>query len=163
MPPGILFPTDRDEPLALTQFEALEDYQRAVGRYVESVPIGQDGLAFFCHDEAKLFSAPMNIRATLLWWLLTPAARAIDSLAGPVVLVGPTSRSGTARGVPESIRQLLLAHTGSRYAVEIRVADNAQWERNKAGFGDYFVAAKFAIDLLLHHPYVEDIRVATSP
>lgn len=157
---GILFPVDRSEPLVPMQFNELDDYYRVVGGYIEAVRVGQEGLAFLGHDEGKLIGSPINPRATLLWWLLTPEARGVDCINGPVVLIGPDGPNDTTEDVPEDIRKLMFPHaTGASYVLDVKVAGSTKWHRNDSSFGDFFEAAQFAMDLVRLQPEVDDVRV----
>jgi len=158
MSQGILIPLDEGQPLALHDYDSLEDYQAVVGGYVESIPIGWLGMALFVHDEAKIIGLGINRRATLLWWLSTPAARHRDLIAGDVVLVGRAGPNGTIRNVP-SAAQLLFA---SAPAVEAAVEGTGKWHREDESFADYFEAAHWALDLLGRRREVTDVRVIAS-
>lgn len=160
MPTGIYFPLDERKPLALHEYDALEDYQAAVGGYVESIDAGERGMSFFANDEAKLIGLGINRRATIFWWLYLAAYDQRDFLAGDVVLVGPTHPSGSTLSVPRSIQQLLF--TPSTFAVEVRVMGSNKWHRNPAGFDDYFEAGSWALDLSIRRQEVEKVRVIAA-
>ncbi|WP_157559810.1 DUF3846 domain-containing protein [Nocardioides sp. Soil777] len=149
MPLGISFPLDEREPRVLMRFDSLQDYQRAVGGYVEAISVGLDGMAFLGHDEAKLMGTPMNRRATLFWWLHQPPARQVDCINGPAVLIGPDTEDGETRDVPKSTWMLLFS-TGKTFGVELQVVDSPKWHRNEADFDDFFEAALWAIELCMH-------------
>lgn len=159
MSEGILIPRDEGQPLTSRDYGTLEDYQHAVGGYVEVVRTDWLGMAFFVHDEAKLIGLGLNRRATLLWWLTTPSARRRDLLAGDVVLVGRPTLSGATRDVPTAAHHLLFAPT---LAVEVAVKGTTRWHREDEGFGDYFEAAHWALDLLSRRREVVDIRVVPT-
>ena len=160
MPTGIHFPLDERHPLALREYDTLEDYQAAVGGYVEPIDAGERGMSFFANDEAKLIGLGINRRATIFWWLHLSPARQRDFLAGDVVLVGPTHPSGATLSVPRSIQRLLF--TPSTFAVEVRVTGSSKWHRNPADFEDYFEAGGWALDLSIRRREVEQIRVITA-
>lgn len=160
MPTGIHFPLDERQPLALREYNALEDYQAAVGGYVESIGAGEGGMSFFANDEAKLIGLGINRRATIFWWLHLAASYQRDFIAGDVVLVGPTHPSGSTLSVPRSIQQLLF--TPSTFAVEVRVMGSNKWHRNASGFEDYFEAGGWALDLSIRRREVEKVRVVAA-
>lgn len=160
MPTGIYFPLDEQQPLALREYFSLEDFQAAVGGYVESIDAGEGGMSFFAHDEAKLMGLGINRRATIFWWLHQSPACQRDFLAGDVVLVGPAHPNGATLNVPRTIQRLLFA--SSAFAVEVRVAGSNRWHRSEADFTDYFEAGGWALDLRLRRREVEAIRVITA-
>ncbi|MEP9385203.1 DUF3846 domain-containing protein [Nocardioides cheoyonin] len=158
MPLGILIPLDEREPLVLMRFDKLEDYQRAVGGYIEAIDVGRDGMTLFAHDEAKLVGTPINMRATLLWWLNLPPARGVDWINGPAVLVGPTDQEGRTQDVPETVRKLLFP-VGTRFAVEVSVTGSSRWHREDVSFDDLFTAAEWGLQLTMRRREIEDLRV----
>lgn len=160
MPIGIYFPLDERQPLALREYTSLEDYQSAVGGYIESIDAGEGGTSFFAHDEAKLIGIGINRRATIFWWLHLPPAGQRDFLAGDIVLVGPAHPNGNTLNVPQSIQSLLF--TPSAFAVEVRVTGSDKWHRSDEDFDDYFAAGGWALDLRLRRREVEAIRVITA-
>lgn len=143
MPQGILFPLDQREPLSLHEYTSLGDYQRAVGGYIEGISTGGRGLSFLANDNAKLTGEPVNRRATLFWWLHTPAVRHHDLLCGAVVLIGPADRRGAIRSVPDRIRQLLFTHTA--LAVQVRAPGHSRWHQAPPACEDYFEAAAWGL------------------
>ncbi|MGY0386392.1 DUF3846 domain-containing protein [Nocardioides sp. WG-D5] len=158
MPDGILFPLDEREPVVLVRFDELQDYQRAVGGEVEAIPVDIDGSSFFVDAEAKFIGMPMNVRATLFWWLNLPSARGADYINGPAVLVGPADRNGETLDVPEETRKLLLA-AGTSFAVEVKVTGSSKWYREDIDFADFFGATIWGLQLKMHRREIDDLRV----
>lgn len=105
---GILIPADERRPLALQDFPSLEDYQLAVGGWIEGVPAGDDGTSIFANTEGKHVGLPINRRASIHWLLQFHGRATNDRLFGDVVLVGPADEEGETLGVPESLLLLLF-------------------------------------------------------
>lgn len=156
MSKGIVFPLDERQPLALKEFGSFEEYQSAVGGYVEAISVGSR-MAFYVHDEAKLVGLGINRRATLLWWLHTPSARDRDFIAGDAVLIGSDRRQGDGTDVPGHIAELLLDSTD--FALDVRVVGERKWFRNPTDFNDYFEAVTWTLDLATHRREVEGVRI----
>lgn len=155
---GIVFPQDEDLPLLARDFDALADYQSAVGGYVETVAVGALDVTFFVNEEAKLFRLDINHRATLFWWLHMPGARHRDYIAGDAVLVGPANDVGETLGVPEPMRITLLESCA--FAVEMKITGlEDTWHRNTAAHDEYFTAAAWALSLAERWRQVEAVRV----
>jgi len=101
MPKGIYIPADQEAPLERRDLAGLEDYQAAVGGYIEAVDLPEAGATLFVNEEGLLRKLLFNPRATFLWWFWVPAARHKAMLVGDAILVGssdsaatrPTSRS----------------------------------------------------------------------
>lgn len=157
MPTGIYFPSDDQLAVSWQEYETLQDYQSAVGGYIEAIPVGVEDLSFFGNEEAKLIGLPINRRATLFWWLHTPAARRQDVLAGDVVLVGSTDEGGETLDVPDDIQCLLLMNLS--YAVEFIGVGATCWHRSPLVFKDYFEASAWALDLAQRRNQVGQVRV----
>jgi hypothetical protein len=156
---GIAFPLDERQQLSLGDYSTLEDYQAAVGGYVEAIScIGQEGLSFFANDEAKLIGLGINRRATLFWWLTLPPGLRCDFISGDAVLVGPTDGEGQTLNVPESIQHALF--TATSYRLEVKVQGSARWHHAQEIFEDYFEALSWALDLANRRKEVERVRVA---
>lgn len=154
---GILIPAGEDRPLVLQDFTSLDDYQRAVGGWIEGIPTGQDRSCFFGNSEAKLLGLEYNRRATIHWSLQLYPLPIIDVICGDVVLVGPADDYGETLNVTESLR-LLLFET-STYAVEMKPRGATRWLRVPQVFDDYFDAADWGLILAKQRPTIEHIRV----
>ena len=157
MPTGIYFPVDDEQAVSWQEYETLQDYQSAVGGYIEAIGVGLEGMSFFAHDEAKLIGLEVNRRATLFWWLHMPPARHRDFLSGNVVLVGPTDQDGETLDVPDLVQcQLLMKAT---YAVEFIGVGATIWHKSPRVFNDYFEAIAWGLDMADRRPEVDQVRV----
>lgn len=154
---GILIPASENRPLVLQDFTSLDDYQRAVGGWIEGIPAGPDGSYFFANSEAKLLGLEYNRRATIHWSLELYPLPIVDVICGDVVLVGPTDDYGDTLNVTESLRHLLFAT--STYAVEMKLHGTTRWRTDSQLFGDYFAAADWGLILARQRPTIEHIRV----
>lgn len=143
MPLGIVIPSDERRPLAIKEFNSIEDYQSVLGGYVEAISAGEGGLSIFANEEGKLIGLPLNRRATLLWHMRLYPHQPGDVLAGDVVLVGPTNARGDTLDVPVALRDLLFA--ASTVAVESTSDERDGWQRAPRVFGDYFDASAWAL------------------
>lgn len=78
------------EEVEISAPPSLAEMQRAVGGYIEQIPIfrtyqGAPAVAF-CNEEGKIYQLPRNERATALWQ--ESAHRPIyDHLVGPVLII----------------------------------------------------------------------------
>ena len=65
---GIVIRAAGEEPLEERHFFGLEDYQSAVGGWIEAVDIPSIGVTVHVNEEGLLQQLPFNRRATFLWW-----------------------------------------------------------------------------------------------
>lgn len=104
---AIVIPHDNAPELArVTHEESLKFLQGKVGGYIEAVYSDDGRTTFFCHDEAKFpedWRDRINEPATLLWWILNPAARNVDVLVGNVIVTGGADNNGDTLSVNPSI------------------------------------------------------------
>lgn len=154
---GFIIPSDDNESLAAKNFHSLDEYQRAVGGYIEAVSLVHGGVGFFANEEAKLVGLRFNWRATMLWWLHQFPDRSNDVICGDVVLVGPADEHGATQSVPEHLQTLLL--TSSTFVVEIRDSGSLAWQRTPHGFADYFDACSWGLDFTWRRTDVAQMRV----
>lgn len=68
---ALRIPTEADESIAILKVDTAEDYQAAVGGWIEPVDIPALGVTVYVHEEGLLRHLPFNSRATFLWWYLT--------------------------------------------------------------------------------------------
>jgi hypothetical protein len=147
---GIVIPHDEMAPLEERTFNGLPDYQSAVGGWIEAILLHKPSMTLFVNEEGKIRGLPRNSRATVLWWLLTPAARQLDFVVGDAVLVGSRGGSGSTTELPQVFRALVLETPN--YAVEV-TDGRGRWQRDRQEFGSYFEAAVHAMILLRRSDY----------
>lgn len=154
---GILIPADNSRPLVLQGFTSLEDYQQAVGGWIEGIPADEDDTSFFINTVAKLISLEVNRHATIHWLLQLHPTVTNGVLCGDVILVGPADERGDTLDVPESLQHLLFVATAFTVAVELQGATPGQFEPQV--FGDYFDAGAWGLVLSQRRADVKRIRV----
>jgi hypothetical protein len=88
-----LLPSGKVEATPLERLPTLEEMQRAVGGYIETVPYldqydGKPCVAF-CNEEGKLKAEPINDRATGLWVQALKRRNMVpnDILVGAIAIV----------------------------------------------------------------------------
>lgn len=143
MPTGIFIPCDDRQAVILREFNSLEDYQTAVGGYVEAIYTRENDVTFFANEEAKLIGLALNRRATVLWHLQLYPVSPRDILSGDVVLIGPSDADGETLDVSSDFQRLLF--TPSTYAVEMRAQGSDEWQREPQAFSDFFVAGAWGL------------------
>lgn len=154
---GILIPADERRPLELQDFRSLDDYQLAVGGWIEGVPVGEDGTSLFANTEGKHVGLPVNRRASIHWLLQFHGRATHDRLFGDVVLVGPADAEDETQGVPESL--LLLLFETLAFAVEVEQLGATRWRLVPEVFDDYFVAGAWGLVLSYQRLDVMRVRV----
>lgn len=100
---GIVVPSDERAPVEVCEFRSLEDYQTAVGGWIEAVDIPSLGITIYVNEEGLLRQLPFNPRATFLWWYHQAEARQQTMLVGNALVVGLPDRSGESTDVPEAV------------------------------------------------------------
>jgi hypothetical protein len=161
MPRGIVIPADADAPLEVREFATLEDYQSAVGGYIELVDIDEHGATMYVDEEGLLRQLPFNPRAPFFWWFWQPGAKNTAMLVGDAVLIGAPDEDGDTTDIPEVLVQVLL-HEG-KFRVEVKVTDDPSWHRNDLEIEDCFDATVWAMALLERWTAAERVRVLPIP
>ncbi|SIS19789.1 DUF3846 domain-containing protein [Microbacterium sp. RURRCA19A] len=100
---GIIIPADNTAPLRAAILDSLEDYQRAVGGWIEAVDIPDLGVTIYVNEEGLIRDLPFNRRATFLWRFHVPQARDAR-LVGDIVVVGLADDDGENTELPEDLR-----------------------------------------------------------
>jgi hypothetical protein len=92
--------------------EGLEDLQKLVGGYVESVPYPErTDVVCFLNEDGKSMSLPRNERATRL---LNPVLRPGDWIAGNLVVCGFDPSTGENRDLPADVLEGIMTAPGVR-------------------------------------------------
>jgi hypothetical protein len=154
---GVVIPADAEKDLEEHEFAELEDYQAAVGGWIEAVDLPDLGITIYVNDEGCLNGLPVNSRVSFLWWYHVPEARQSTMLLGDAVLVGMPDRSGNVTDLPDATRGLLLSPT--IYRVEVRTIGDPKWYSNQATFSDYWEAIIWAMVLLERWTLARDVCI----
>lgn len=153
---GIVIPADAEQPLELREFTKLEDYQAAVGGWIEAVDVHALGVTIYVNEEGLLRHLPFNSRASFLWWYHVPEARQKTMLVGDAVMVGLPDRCGDNTNLPGNLSHML---TGGVWRVEVRTHGDPKWYGNQMQYTDYFEALVWAMVTLERWTAAEDVRV----
>ncbi|MDU0346472.1 DUF3846 domain-containing protein [Microbacterium sp. KSW2-29] len=132
---GIIIPADNTAPLRTDALDSLEDFQRAVGGWIEAVDIPDLGVTMYVNEEGLIRDLPFNRRATFLWRFNVPEARDAR-LVEDVAVVGLTDDEGESTDLPSEIRQRLLEP--GVYRVRSRELDGNRWHEEPVYRDDYF-------------------------
>lgn len=81
--------------------ETLEDLQKAVGGYIEAIPLGSDSSAYI-NEEGKLRRLPLNPVATAIAHRKN-SLRLNDFIVGPMVILGVPDEDGNDTDIPKSM------------------------------------------------------------
>lgn len=154
---GIVVPAAAEQTLEEREFANLEDYQAAVGGWIEAVDLPDFGVTIYVKDEGLLRQLPLNSRASFLWWYHVPAARQKRMLVGDVIIVGLPDSYGDSTDVPAGVRELLLAP--ATYRVEVQTFDDPKWYSNQATYPDYWEALVWGMVLLERWTAAEVVRI----
>ena len=121
---GIIIPADNTAPLGTATLDSLEDYQRAVGGWIEAVDIPDLGITMYVNEEGLIRDLPFNRRATFLWRFHVPQARDAR-LVGDVAVVGLTDDEGENTELPSELGRRLLEP--GVYRVRTREHGASRW------------------------------------
>ncbi|SIS17685.1 protein of unknown function [Microbacterium sp. RURRCA19A] len=154
---ALRLPADQDEPITALEVHQLEDYQAAVGGWIEPVDIPELGITIYVHEEGLVLGLPFNSRATFLWWYFIPEARHKAMLVGPALIVGLPDRNGDSTSIPNDVARLLTEP--GRWRVEAKVKGEKDWMQIPATHTDYFEALVWAMVTLERWRHAEDVRV----
>lgn len=94
---AMIIPADSDKEIYYENLEGLEDYQRVVGGYIETIPYRENVVPYF-NEEGKILGLPENVRATAL---LRNSIYPDDYIAGECILVGFDPETGEDQDIPE--------------------------------------------------------------
>ncbi len=128
---ALRIPTDESEPITELEVHVLEDYQAAVGGWIEPVDLPDLGVTIYVHEEGLIMRLPFNPRATFLWWHFVPEARQKAMLVGPALVVGLPDRNGESTDIPA--RALELLNQPREHAVLLKVGDDPAWHTDPSG------------------------------
>lgn len=154
---ALRIPTEAEDSITELEVHTLEDYQAAVGGWIEPVDIPELGVTIYVHEEGLVLGLPFNSRAAFLWWYFVPEARQKAMLVGPALVVGLPDRNGDSTDIPARVAEM-LGRPGI-WRVEVRVAGDPKWCRNQATYDDYFEALVWAMVTLDRWTAAEDVRV----
>ncbi|HEX4402825.1 MAG TPA: DUF3846 domain-containing protein [Galbitalea sp.] len=157
---GLFIPVDLDRPIEVRSFDSLEDYQSAVGGWIEAVDIVPIRSTLYVNEEGLLRELPFNARATFLWWYELPHVRQQSLLVGDAVLVGLPDENGDTTDVPESTFKLLMERTA--HVVLTLYEDSPRWMMHPFVYDDYFQAVIWAMELSDRATGARAVRVLTE-
>ncbi|RAN77975.1 hypothetical protein B5P43_18260 [Bacillus sp. SRB_336] len=157
----IRIPQDEAEALSQTMLSNLASMQEAVGGMIEFITVDPIKASLMVDEQAKLYGKPINRKATLLWWLLEPAARQRDVIAGDALVVGCPDKMGDTTSAPDEVIELLLET--ACYKAEFQTYDDPnKFNGNLRRFTDYFEAANYALLKAQAWNAVERVRVVSA-
>ncbi|MDQ1175012.1 hypothetical protein QE430_003319 [Microbacterium testaceum] len=157
---GIVIPTSDAEDMRAIELAEVEDYQKAVGGWIEALDILSFGCTMYLNEEGLIRGLPYNRRATYLWWYHVPHARGQARLAGDAVLVGLPDRSGRSTDTPSAVRELLLGSTLCQ--VELQRLDSAEW-RAAPSEPQTYIEAVVGATLMMEYALERTLRVVPLP
>lgn len=158
---AIQIPVEEDRPIYKVAIDGLSGMQAAVGGNIEAIDLGPYNSTFFVNEEGKLTNAPINRRATLLWWCLFPSAIHRDAIVGPALMVGAPDEDGNSTDVPKEVIDLLF--NTKTYRAEFQTYDDPnKFNGNQLRFTDYFEAANYAVRKALNWTAVRRTRVVPA-
>jgi hypothetical protein len=149
---GIIIPADNTTPLRVSTLDSLEDYQRAVGGWIEAVDIPDLGVTMYVNEEGLIRDLPYNRRATFLWQFHVPQARDAR-LVGDVAVVGLAGDEGENTELPRELRRWLLEP--GVYRVRTREHTEGRWREEPIDRDDYVETVVWAALLQEMSPALE--------
>ena len=156
---GLVIPADPELPIEIREFKRLEDYQAAVGGWIEAVDVPPLGITTYVNEEGLLQKLPFNSRATFLWWYELPHVRHQTMLVGDAVVVGLPDGDGDSTDIPEATLTLLTKK--EPYAVMTLVGDSPLWVSHPFAYDDFFEAIVWGMILSDRVTDTRDVRVVT--
>lgn len=156
---GLWIPADASAKVERRDYRQLEDYQAAVGGWIEAVDIpGFGPVTMYVNENGLAERLPFNGRATFLWWFHSAHVREHAALVGDVALVGYPDHEGDTTDVPDEVLDLLTATTP--HVVSMKV--DGQWFANRVVNRDYWEAIHWAMIKLSREPQIEDVDVVPA-
>ena len=158
---ALRIPTESEEPITALEVHQLEDYQAAVGGWIEPVDIPELGITIYVPEEGLILGLPLNSRATFLWWYFVSQVRQKAMLVGPALVVGLPDRNGDSTDVPTEIAERFL--NPGKWCVEVKLQGETDWMQIPVTYTDYFEALVWAMAGLERWTTAEDVRVVPVP
>ncbi|WZH35587.1 MAG: DUF3846 domain-containing protein [Microbacterium enclense] len=149
---GIIIPADNTASLRAVRLDSLEDFQRAVGGWIEAVDIPDLGVTMYVNEEGLIRDLPFNRRATFLWRFHVPQA-SDARLVGDVAVVGLTDDEGENGELPEELRSRLIEP--GIYRVRTREQGKTRWHEEPIDRDDYVETMVWAALLQEMSPALE--------
>ncbi|SIS19360.1 DUF3846 domain-containing protein [Microbacterium sp. RURRCA19A] len=149
---GIIIPAGNTAPLRAAALESLEDYQQAVGGWIEAVDVPDLGVTMYVNEEGLIRDVPFNRRATFLRRFHVPQARDAR-LVGDVAVVGLTDDEGENTDPPEEFRRRLIEP--GVYRVRTRERGGSRWHEEPIDRDDYLETVIWAALLQEMSPALE--------
>lgn len=140
---GVLIPAADSHDLTAYDAVGLEDYQRAVGGWIEAVDLPAFGSTLFVNEEGLLRGLSFNRRATFLWWFHVPRARNQARLVGDALLAGLPDEAGEMTDLPDDALRSLLSD--ELWGLELREGPTYEWSRDPSGGQRYIEAVVWSV------------------
>ncbi|MEW1707324.1 DUF3846 domain-containing protein [Microbacterium sp. NPDC089190] len=156
---GIIIPASDAEDMRAIELKEVEDYQKAVGGWIEALDIDSFGCTMYLNEEGLIRGLQYNRRATYLWWYHVPHARGRARLAGDAVLVGLPDRNGRSTDVSTSVRELMLGMTLCQ--VELQRLNSPEWRAAPSELQTY-IEAVVGATLMMEYAPERSLRVVTT-
>jgi hypothetical protein len=156
---GLFIPAAATAPVERWDYHQLEDYQAAVGGWIEAVDIpGFGPITMYVNENGIAERLEPNLRATFLWWFHSSRAWEHAALVGDVALVGYPDHAGNTTDVPDDVLELLTVTTPHVVSMKIEGA----WYANRVVNRDYWEAIHWAMIKLSREPEIEDVDVVPA-
>lgn len=157
---GLFIPADGSKPVERREYYQLEDYQAAVGGWIEAVDIPSFGpITMYVNENGIAERLEPNLRATFLWWFHVPHVRDRSALLGDVAVVGYPDHEGDTTNVPDDVLDLLTETTP--HVVSVQLKDGI-WYRGRNVNRDYWEAIHWAMIKLAREPEIKDVGVLSA-
>lgn len=95
---ALVIPADNTQPTRYENLEGLEDFQRVVGGWIETVPMEEGNLVPYFNEEGKLNGLPKNDRATKI---LSGSIMPHDYIAGDCLFIAYNPETGEDEDYPD--------------------------------------------------------------
>lgn len=139
---GLFVPADGNAMVEERDYRTLEDYQAAVGGWIETVDLPSFGpVTLYVNESGIAENLAPNLRATFLWWYHAPHIRGQDAIVGNVAIVGYPDVIGDSTDVPDDVIELLTIASPHVVAVKL----GGVWHRTRVTNRDYWEAVYWAM------------------
>lgn len=154
---GLFVPAAATAPVERREYLQLEDYQAAVGGWIEAIDVPNFGpITMYVNENGIAERLEPNLRATFLWWFHVPQVREHSALFGDVALVGYPEAEGDNTDLPGMVLELLTVPMPHVVAVQL---EDGIWYRERSVNRDYWEAVHWAMIKLSREPEVQNVGV----
>lgn len=154
---ALFIPADGNQPVAYDEFHDLDDFQIAVGGYIEVIHLPDIQATLFVNEEGLHKRLPPNFRATEIWWTMANVPH-LQVIFGNTLLLGEATEEGESQDLPSHLHTEIML--GTRFVVSFQSEEReGKWQTPMKTYPDYFAAIEAAARLQENFLDIGEVKV----